>query len=91
MIANELTYNFKDVITACTLCGQKVSSDSIHTCSPQYVFAPLNPPFAGSWVIGGNWHINVTEKPSEEHIKNTELWFGWKWKDNKKAMENDCK
>ena len=87
MIANELTYNFKHVITACTLCGQKVSSDSIHTCSPQYVFAPLNPPYAGSWVIGGNWHINVTEKPTEEHIKNTELWFGWKWKDNKKASE----
>ena len=81
MTANELTYNFKDVITACTLCGQKVSSDSIHTCSPQYVFAPLNPPYAGSWVIGGNWHMSVREKPTEEQIKNTEVLLGWKWKD----------
>ena len=47
----------------------------------EYVFAPINPPHAGSWVIGGNFHINIREKPTEEHIKNTELWFGWKWKD----------
>jgi hypothetical protein len=73
-----------DILTCCTSCGQQVTGDSIHTCSPQYVFAPINPPYAGSWVIGGNFHINIREKPTEEHIKNTELWFGWKWKDNKK-------
>jgi hypothetical protein len=47
----------------------------------QFEFAPLFPPFAGSWIIGDSWHINVIKKPTEEQIKNTELWFGWKWKD----------
>jgi len=80
-----ITLNAYDTWIVCTLCGQKVSSDSVHTCSPQLKFAPLNPPYAGSWVIGGNLHINVTEKPTEEQIKNTELLLGWKWKDNKKG------
>jgi len=70
-----------DTWTFCNACDQRVTGDSIHTCSPQYVFAPLNPPYAGSWVIGGNWHMNVIQKPTEEQIKNTEAYFGWKWKD----------
>jgi len=70
-----------NVMTACASCGQRVSSDSVHTCSPQLKFAPLNPPYAGSWVIGGNWHMNVREKPTDEQIKNTELLLGWKWKE----------
>ena len=68
--------------TCCSTCKQMVKNGSIHTCSPQKIeFAPLMPTYAGSWVIGGNWHINVIQKPTDEQIKNTELWFGWKWKD----------
>jgi hypothetical protein len=29
------THSFEDVWTACGGCGQKVTGDSIHTCSPQ--------------------------------------------------------
>jgi hypothetical protein len=47
-------------------------------------FAPLNPPIAGYWVLGGNFHITIETKPTEEQIKNTEEMFGWKWKDNTK-------
>jgi len=47
-------------------------------------FAPLNPTYVGSWCIGDNCFINVTKKPTDEQIKNTEEMFGWKWKDNTK-------
>jgi hypothetical protein len=39
------------------------------------------PKYAGEWVIGGNFHISIREKPTDEQIKNTEQMFGWKWKD----------
>ena len=47
-------------------------------------FAPLNPTYVGSWAIGGNCFINVTKKPTDEQIKNTEEMFGWEWVDIKK-------
>ena len=47
-------------------------------------FAPINPTYVGSWVIGGNFHISIETKPTDEQIKNTEEMFGWKWKDNTK-------
>jgi hypothetical protein len=45
-------------------------------------FAPLNPTYVGSWVIGGNFYISIKTKPTDEQIKNTEKLLGWKWKDN---------
>jgi hypothetical protein len=39
------------------------------------------PKYAGEWVIGGNFHISIREKPTDEQIKNTEQMFGWKWRD----------
>ena len=48
------------------------------------VFATLNPPIAGYWVLGGNFHITIETKPTDEQIKNTEEMFGWRWKDNTK-------
>ena len=39
--------------------------------------------YAGSWCIGGNFYINIKEKPTNEQIKNTEQLLGWKWKDAK--------
>jgi len=46
-------------------------------------FAPLNPIYVGSWCIGGNCFINVTKKPTDAQIKNTEEMFGWEWVDIK--------
>ena len=51
---------------------------------PELEFAPLNPTYVGSWVIGGSCFINVKEKPTDEQIKNTEEMFGWKWKESEK-------
>lgn len=46
----------------------------------QYTF--IQPPeYVGSWKIGGNWHLNVIKKPTDEQIKNTEEMFGWEWVD----------
>jgi hypothetical protein len=39
------------------------------------------PKYVGGWVIGGNWTMNVLEKPTDEQIKNTEQLLGWKWVD----------
>jgi hypothetical protein len=47
-------------------------------------FAPLNPPYVGYWVLGGNFYITIETKPTDAQIKNTEEMFGWKWKDNNK-------
>ena len=51
---------------------------------PKLEFAPLNPTYVGSWCIGGSCFINITKKPTDEQIKNTEEMFGWKWTDNTK-------
>jgi len=51
---------------------------------PKIEFAPLNPTYVGYWVLGGNFHITIETKPTDEQIKNTEEMFGWKWKDNTK-------
>ena len=39
--------------------------------------------YVGAWKIGGNWSINVYEKPTDEQIVNTEKMFGWKWVEGK--------
>jgi hypothetical protein len=36
---------------------------------------------AGKWIIGGTFHVDVTKKPTDEQIKNTEEMFGWEWKE----------
>jgi hypothetical protein len=48
-------------------------------------FAPLNPTYVGSWVIGGNFQISIETKPTDEQIKNTEELLGWEWVDIKKV------
>jgi len=47
---------------------------------PQYEFYKPRE-YVGGWQIGGNWTINVIQKPTDEQIKNTEQMFGWKWVD----------
>jgi hypothetical protein len=42
------------------------------------------PEYVGSWCIGGNCFINVTKKPTDAQIKNTEEMFGWEWVDIEK-------
>jgi ABC-type arginine transport system ATPase subunit len=37
------------------------------------------PKSAGKWIIGGTFHVDVTKKPTDEQIKNTEEMFGWEW------------
>jgi hypothetical protein len=37
------------------------------------------PVYVGGWKIGGNWTINVIERPTDEQIINTEKMFGWEW------------
>jgi hypothetical protein len=39
----------------------------------------LDPIYKGSWCIGGNWHVFVTKRPTNEQIKNTEELLGWEW------------
>lgn len=38
------------------------------------------PVVVGSWDLG-DVHLNVTRRPTDEQIKNTEEFFGWKWVD----------
>jgi hypothetical protein len=68
--------------------GQQVTIGSIQQrkkmTETKDVFATLNPTYVGSWCIGGNCFINVTKKPTDVQIKNTEEMFGWKWKESEK-------
>jgi hypothetical protein len=36
-------------------------------------------PNEGGWVIGGNWTVYVTKRPTDEQIKNTQELLGWEW------------
>jgi hypothetical protein len=37
----------------------------------------------GCWVIGGNWRVNVKNKPQSHEIKNAKILLGWEWEDKK--------
>jgi hypothetical protein len=37
------------------------------------------PKYAGKWIIGGSFHVDVMKKLTDEQIKNTEEMFGWEW------------
>lgn len=43
------------------------------------MFVPSKP--VGYWVLGGNFHIEIMHRPTDEQIKNTEEMFGWEWKE----------
>ena len=50
-----------------------------------YIFADLNPKYAGGYCIGGSMglQVNLKEKPIWLHRTMMRLCFGWKWKDAK--------
>jgi hypothetical protein len=52
------------------------NSDSLNEYTIQSLPSPV-----GTWVIGGLLHINITKRPTDEQIKNTEEMFGWEWKE----------
>jgi hypothetical protein len=39
------------------------------------------PKEVGAWIIGETLRIAVTQRVTDEQIKNTEEMFGWKWMD----------
>jgi hypothetical protein len=81
-----ITLNAYDTWTSCLACGQRVTGDSIHTCSPQFIVASLPPKPVGYWKIGDGYSymsMAMYKKFTPEQIKNTEELLGWVWVEGK--------
>ena len=49
---------------------------------PEFVISAVHiPKPVGAWIIGETLRIAVTQRVTDEQIKNTEEMFGWKWVD----------
>ena len=68
-----VTLNAYDTWTSCVACGQRVTSDSIHTCSPQ--LKPLsdeeiNEIYLKHGNLSWDWQIAFARAIEERHKRN---------------------